>query len=52
MLNIADYNKVFKQELQTIMSDEQIKHSYNFFKVKICNIDVCIQDKIWRVYFP
>mmetsp|Transcript_66373 Transcript_66373/g.56377 ORF Transcript_66373/g.56377 Transcript_66373/m.56377 type:complete len:90 (+) Transcript_66373:1493-1762(+) len=52
MQNIADYNKTFKQDLQQVMSDEQMKHAYNFFKVRMCNIDVWIQDKIWRVYFP
>lgn len=43
---------MFKQDLTLAMTGETTKHAYNFFNVKICSIDVCIKDEIWRVYFP
>lgn len=40
MMNIADQNKMFQLDMQNKMIDDDIKRSYNFFKINISNIDV------------
>mmetsp|Transcript_24734 Transcript_24734/g.20804 ORF Transcript_24734/g.20804 Transcript_24734/m.20804 type:complete len:99 (+) Transcript_24734:975-1271(+) len=52
MMNIADYNKAFQLDMQNKMIEDDIKRSYNFFKINISNIDVFVFDEIWKVYFP